>query len=64
MQNVTNKEIYIINIKNSNTFRVLMCTSNNIAADELSQRTQIRVSKNDKFKNVIIIRMYSVNTKT
>ena len=38
MQNVENKEIYIINIKNSNTFRVLMCTSKNTAANELIQR--------------------------
>ena len=41
-----------------------MCTTNNTAADELIQRIQIRVSKNDRFKNDIIIRMQSVNTKT
>ena len=39
MQNVENKENYIINIKNSNTFRVLMCISNNTAANKLIQQT-------------------------
>ena len=63
MQNVKNKEIYIINIKNSNIFRVLICISNNTATDKLIQRIQIRVSNDEKFKNAIIIRMYSVNTK-
>ena len=37
MQNVKNKESYIINIKNSNKFRVLICTSNNTAANKLMQ---------------------------
>ena len=41
-----------------------MCISNNTAANELIQRVQNHVLKNNKFKNVINIRMHSVNTKT
>ena len=40
-----------------------MCFSNT-AVNQLIQRVQNRVSKNNRFKNVIIIRMQSVNTKT
>ena len=65
MQNVKKyRKIFINDIINFNTFRVLMCISNNTAANELIQRVQNRALKNDKFKNVIIIRMRSVNTKT
>ena len=41
-----------------------MCISINTAINKPIQRIQIRVSKNDKFENVIIIRIHSVNTKT
>ena len=43
------KKVSIDDIINFNIFRVLMCSSNNIATNELTQRVQNRVLKNDKF---------------
>ena len=65
MRNVKEyRKTFIDNFINFNIFRVLMYNSNNTAANEIIQRVQYRALKNDKFKNVIIIRMHSVNTKT